>query len=44
MQRMYMVDVFIRGLFSFGGMVNSSYISVSAWMFVITWESRKGPI
>ena len=32
----------IRGLFNFGGMVGSSYISVFAGMCMITWISGKG--
>ena len=39
-----MVDGSICGLFSFGGIVGSSYVIVSIGMYAITCVSRNGPI
>ena len=44
MHNICMVEGSICGLFNFGGMVGSSYISVSAGMCMITWVFRKGPM
>ena len=38
------VDGSICGLFSFGGMVGSSCVNVSAWMCAITCALGKGPM
>ena len=34
----------MRGLFNSSGMVDSSYVSVSVGIYMITWVSGKGPI
>ena len=44
MHRICMVEGSMHGLFNFGGMVGSSYISVFVSMYMITWISGKGPI
>ena len=44
MHRICMVEDSMCGLFSFGGMVGSSYISVSADICMITWVFGKGLI
>ena len=44
MHRMYMDDGSICGLFNFGGMFGSSYISISTRIYAITCVSRKGPM
>ena len=38
-----MADGSIRGLFNYGGMFGSSYVSVLGGIYAITCLSRKGP-
>ena len=42
MHRMYMADSSICGLFNYGGMFGSSYVSISARIYAITCVPRKG--
>ena len=42
MHNICMVESSVRGLFNYGGMVGSSYISMSASMCMITWVFGKG--